>query len=102
MSPDSKIYIAGHRGLAGSAIVRRLRARGYRNIVMRSHAELDLIEKDQVRQFLRREKPEIVLLAAGKVGGIVANNSYPAEFIYQNLAIEANVVDEASRPAVHG
>jgi len=97
VNPDTKIYVAGHRGLAGSAIVRRLKARGYRNIVTRPHAELDLVDQAAARQFFRREKPEIVFLAAGKVGGILANDTYPAEFIYQNLAIEANVIDEAYR-----
>jgi GDP-L-fucose synthase len=100
MNPDSKIYVAGHRGLAGSAILRRLAARGYRNIVTRAHAELDLIDQRAVRSFLAQEKPEVVLLAAAKVGGILANNTYPAEFIYQNLAIEANVIEEAYRAGV--
>jgi len=100
MKKDSRIYVAGHRGLAGSAIVRRLRARGYRNIVTRPHGEVDLVEQQAVRQFFRDEKPEIVFLAAGKVGGILANNTYPAEFIYQNLAIEANVIEEAYRCGV--
>src|SRR4051812_44578716 len=86
MSPDSKIYVAGHRGLAGSAIMRRLRARGYRNLVTRPHAELDLVDQQAARHFFRQEKPDIVFLAAGKVGGILANNTYPAEFIQQNLA----------------
>lgn len=97
MSPDSKIYVAGHRGLAGSAIVRRLRAKGYANIVMRSRAELDLTDAASVRTFFRLEKPEVVFLAAGMVGGILANNTYPAQFIYENLAIEANVIDSAYR-----
>jgi GDP-L-fucose synthase len=100
MSPDSKIYVAGHRGLAGSALVRRLRARGYRNLVTRSHAELDLIDQRAVREFFAHERPEIVFLAAAKVGGILANNTYPAEFIYQNLAIEANVIEAAYRTNV--
>src|SRR5712664_1178327 len=100
MSPDSKIYVAGHRGLAGSALVRRLRAKGFRNIVTRPHAELDLVDQRAVREFFKREKPEAVFLAAGKVGGILANNTYPAEFIFQNLAIEANVIDEAYRSGV--
>jgi GDP-L-fucose synthase len=100
MSPDSKIYVAGHRGLAGSALVRRLRARGYRNIATRAHDELDLIDQQAVRRFFQREKPDTVFLAAGKVGGIVANNTYPAEFIYQNLAIEANTIEEAYRAGV--
>src|SRR3979490_1825409 len=94
---DSKIFVAGHRGLAGSAIVRRLRAKGYSNIVTRPHAELDLVDQQAVRQFFKREKPDAGFIAAGKVGGILANNTYPAEFIFQNLAIEANVIDEAYR-----
>src|SRR3954467_12035836 len=100
MSPDSKIYVAGHRGLAGSAIMRRLRARGYRYLVTRPHAELDLVDQQAARQFFRQEKPAIVFLAAGKVGGILANNTYPAEFIFENLAIEANVIDAAYRAGV--
>lgn len=100
MTPDSKIYVAGHRGLAGSAIVRRLRAKGYRNIVTRPHAELDLIDQRAVREFFRRERPDAVFLAAGKVGGILANSNFPAEFIFQNLAIEANVIEEAYRAGV--
>jgi len=100
VQPDSKIYVAGHRGLAGSALVRRLRAHGYQNILTRSHQELDLLDQRAVREFLHREKPAVVLLAAAKVGGILANNTYPAEFIYQNLAIEANVIEEAYRAGV--
>src|SRR5712664_4227886 len=100
MSPDSKIFVAGHRGLAGSAIVRRLRAKGFSNIVTRPHAELDLVDQQAVREFFKREKPDAVFIAAGKVGGILANNTYPAEFIFQNLAIEANVIDEAYRSGV--
>src|SRR3979409_96708 len=100
MTPDSKIYVAGHRGLAGSAIERRLRAKGYRNIVTRTHAELDLVDQQAVRQFFRTEKPDTVFLAAGKVGGILANDTYPAEFIFQNLAIEANVIGAAHRAGV--
>ncbi len=97
MTPDSKIYVAGHRGLAGSAIVRRLQARGFRNIVVRPRAELDLTDQHAVRDFFAREKPQVVFHAAGKVGGIVANNTLPAEFIYQNLAMEANGIDAAYR-----
>ena len=100
MNGNTKIYVAGHRGLAGSAIVRRLRAKGYSNLVVRSHAELDLTDAAAVRNFFQLEKPEVVFLAAGKVGGILANNTYPAEFIYQNLAIEANVIHEAYRSGV--
>jgi GDP-L-fucose synthase len=100
MSPDSKIYVAEHRGLAGSAIVRRLQAKGYRNIVARARAELDLTDAAAVRKFFDDEHPQVVFLAAGKVGGILANNTYPAEFIHQNLAIEANVIDGAQRSGV--
>ena len=100
MSPDSRIYVAGHRGLAGSAIVRRLRAKGYGNIVSRTHGELDLTDAAAVRRFFNDERPQVVFLAAGKVGGILANNTYPAEFIFQNLAIEANVIDAAYRAGV--
>ena len=100
MRPDSRIYVAGHRGLAGSAIVRRLAAEGYADIVTRTHAELDLTDQKVTRQFFEREKPEYVFLAAAKVGGIVANNTYPAEFIQQNLAIQTNVIHEAWRAGV--
>jgi GDP-L-fucose synthase len=100
MRPDSKIYVAGHRGLAGSALMRRLRAKGYTNVVTRTHAELDLVERGMVREFLQRERPEAVLLAAAKVGGILANNTYPADFIAQNLAIETNVIEESYRAGV--
>jgi GDP-L-fucose synthase len=97
MNLDSKIYVAGHRGLVGSALVQRLKARGYNNLVMRTHAELDLTDQAAVRDFFAREKPEYVLLAAAKVGGIHANSTYPAEFIQQNLAIQTNVIHEAWR-----
>jgi len=97
MHSDSKIYVAGHRGLVGSALLRQLEARGYRNIITRTHAELDLTEQAAVRDFMAREKPDCVLLAAAKVGGIHANNAYPAEFIRQNLAIQTNVIHEAWR-----
>lgn len=90
---DSKIYVAGHRGLVGSAIVRRLQAGGYRNLVLRSHAELDLTDQQQVRRFFAAERPEYVFLAAAKVGGIRANAEYPAEFIWDNMAIEVNVIE---------
>jgi len=95
VTPDSKIYIAGHKGLAGSAILRRLEAGGYRNIVIRTHAELDLINQQAVNSFFGSEKPEYIFLAAARVGGIYANNTYPAEFIYQNLMIESNVIQAA-------
>lgn len=97
MQKDSKIYIAGHRGLVGSALVRRLQAKGYNNLLLRTSAELDLTEQVAVRSFFEAEKPDYVLLAAAKVGGIHANNTYPAEFIQQNLAIQTNVIHEAWR-----
>ncbi len=97
MDKNSKIYIAGHRGLVGSAIVRQLEHRGFTNLITRTRDELDLTNQDQVRTFFAGEKPEHVILAAAKVGGIHANNTYPAEFIYQNLLIEANVIDAAYR-----
>jgi GDP-L-fucose synthase len=100
MTPDSKIYVAGHRGLAGSALVRRLQAKGYRNILTRSHAELDLVDSAAVARFFKEEQPEVVLLAAAKVGGILANNTYPADFIRDNLAIQTNVIHEAWRAGV--
>jgi GDP-L-fucose synthase len=95
LNPASKIYIAGHRGLVGSALVRHLKTRGYTNLVTRTHAELDLTKQAAVRDFFAREKPEYVFLAAAKVGGIHANNTYPAEFIHQNLAIQTNVIHES-------
>ncbi|MDR2875015.1 MAG: NAD-dependent epimerase/dehydratase family protein, partial [Methylobacillus sp.] len=95
-----KIFVAGHRGMVGSAIVRVLQQRGEKNIVTRSHAELDLTDQAAVRAFFAVEKPAQVYLAAAKVGGIYANDTYPAEFIYQNLMIEANVVDAAFRSGV--
>jgi len=97
---DQKIYVAGHRGMVGSAIVRNLVARGYSNIVTRTHAELDLTNQAQVRAFFQQEKPAQVYLAAAKVGGIHANNTYPAEFIYQNLMMEANVIHQAFEAGV--
>ncbi len=100
MSPDTRIYVAGHRGLAGSALVRRLRAKGYRNLITRTHAELDLAEGAAVREFFGREKPDVVLLAAAKVGGILANDTYPAQFIHDNLVIQTNVIHEAFRAGV--
>lgn len=97
MKQDSKIYVAGHRGLVGSALMRQLQAKGYRNLVTRTHAELDLTDQVAVRDFFAAERPEYVLLAAAKVGGIHANNTYPAEFIRQNLAIQTNVIHESWR-----
>jgi len=95
MNKDDKIYVAGHRGMVGSAIVRRLQAGGYHNIVTRTHAELDLTNQQAVSDFFDSENIDHVVLAAAKVGGIHANNTYPAEFIYQNLVVEANVVHQA-------
>ena len=100
MTPDSRIYVAGHRGLAGSALVRRLQAKGYRNLIVRTHAELDLIDAAATQRFFQAERPEIVLLAAAKVGGIMANNTYPADFVRDNLAIQTNVIHEAWRSGV--
>ncbi len=95
MNKNSKIYIAGHRGLVGSAIVENLRAKGYNNLVYRTHEELDLINQQEVADFFEKEKPEYVILAAAKVGGIVANNTYRAEFIYENLQVQNNVIHQS-------
>ncbi|EOR28259.1 GDP-fucose synthetase [Clostridium sartagoforme AAU1] len=95
MNKDSKIYVAGHRGLVGSAIVRSLQSKGFTNIIFRTHKELDLTNQNEVRKFFEEEKPEYVFLAAAKVGGINANNIYPAEFIYENLMIQNNVIKAA-------
>lgn len=95
MTKQPKIYIAGHRGMVGSAIIRALKEQGQTNLITRSHAELDLTNQTAVRAFFEVEKPNHVYLAAAKVGGIHANNTYPAEFIYQNLMIEANIIDAA-------
>ena len=95
MNKDAKIYVAGHRGMVGSAIVRRLRQDGFENLVLRTSAELDLRNQQQTRQFFEEERPEYVFLAAAKVGGIHANNTYRADFIYDNLAIELNVIHSA-------
>jgi len=95
MNLNDKIYIAGHRGLVGSAIVRQLESRGFTNLLMRTHKELDLTNQAQVQAFFKQEKPNYVILAAAKVGGIHANNTYPADFIYQNMMIEANVISSA-------
>ncbi len=100
MNKESKIFIAGHRGLVGSAIVRALGRAGYRNLMLRTRAELDLLDQHAVRSFFETEKPEYVFLAAAKVGGIMANNTYPADFIRENLVIELNVMDAACRNGV--
>jgi GDP-L-fucose synthase len=95
MDKNAKIYVAGHRGLVGSALMRQLSVQGYSNIVTRTHAELDLTNQQAVVDFFAKEKPEYVMLAAAKVGGIHANNTYPAEFIHENLAIQTNVIHQS-------
>ena len=95
MEKKDKIYVAGHRGMVGSAIVRKLEREGYTNLITRSSAELDLRNQEAVNRFFAEEKPEYVFLAAAKVGGIVANNTYRAEFIYENLMIESNIIHSA-------
>ena len=90
-----KIYVVGHKGLVGSAIVRALKKQGYNNFILRTHSELDLLDQKSVADFLKKEKPEYVFLAAAKVGGIMANNTYPADFIYKNLAIQNNIIHNA-------
>jgi GDP-L-fucose synthase len=99
MKLSSKIYIAGHRGMVGSSIKKMLEARNYSNLIYHTHSELDLTNQQAVNNFFEKEKPDYVFLAAAKVGGILANNTYPAEFIYQNLMIEANVIHAAY---IHG
>ena len=93
MEKTDKIYVAGHRGLVGSAIVRNLQAKGYTNIIGRTHKELDLTNQAMVREFFEKEKPDVVVRAAAKVGGINANNTTPADFAYENLQIQCNVID---------
>ena len=100
MEKDSKIYVAGHRGLVGSAIYRNLQSKGYSNIVVRTHAQLDLLDGVAVRQFFDEEQPEYVVLAAAFVGGIMANSLYRADFIYKNLQIQQNVIGESFRHGV--
>ena len=97
MNLQSKIYVAGHRGMVGSAIVRQLQKQGYNNLILRTHSQLDLTRQHEVESFFAAEKPEYVFLAAAKVGGIVANNSAPADFMYQNMMIEMNVIHSAWR-----
>ena len=100
MDKQSKIYVAGHRGLVGSAITRNLVQQGYQNLITLTHAELDLIDQKATEVFFANEKPEYVFLAAAKVGGIYANNKYPAEFIRDNLVIQTNIIHEAYRSGV--
>lgn len=95
MEKDAKIYVAGHRGMVGSAIVRELERQGYTNIIVRTHKELDLTRQDDVERFFATERPEYVFLAAAKVGGIVANQSAPADFMYENIILEMNVIHSA-------
>jgi len=95
MKKDSKIYIAGHRGLVGSALIRELKKQGFENLVLRTHKELDLLDQNAVKEFFESEKPEYVFLAAAKVGGILANNTEPAQFIYENLQIQNNIIHNA-------
>lgn len=97
---SSKIYVAGHRGMVGSAILRKLHEKGYTNIIYRTHQELDLTDQRAVREFFEKERPEYVFLAAAKVGGILANNTYKADFIYQNIMIAANVIEASYRYGV--
>jgi len=97
VNKDSRIYVAGHRGLVGSAIVRNLHARGFENLILRTRAELDLCNQSAVNAFFEREKPEYIFLAAAKVGGILANNTYPADFIRDNLLIQTFIIDAAYR-----
>ena len=100
MEKDSKIYVAGHTGLVGSALIRKFESDGYSNLIARSHSELDLTRQSEVDAFFESERPEYVILAAAKVGGIWANNTYPAEFIYSNIAIQTNVIHASWRAGV--
>ncbi|AKB76143.1 GDP-L-fucose synthetase [Methanosarcina lacustris Z-7289] len=100
MEKDSKIYLAGHRGLVGSALKRKLESKGYTNIIFRTHKELDLTNQQAVNEFFEQEKPEYVFLAAAKVGGILANSTYPAQFVYENLMIESNIIHSAYKCGV--
>jgi GDP-L-fucose synthase len=95
MKKNSKIYVAGHRGLVGSAIVKNLQSKGYTNLLLKTHKELDLLDQVAVAEFFKKEKPEYVILAAAKVGGIVANNTYRADFIYENLQIQNNIIHQS-------
>lgn len=100
MDKNARIFVAGHRGLVGSAITRSLRERGYASLLLRTHAEMDLLDAAKVQTFFEQERPEFVFLAAAKVGGIVANNTYPAEFIRENLLIQTNVIHAAWKAGV--
>jgi len=100
MNKESKIYIAGHRGLAGSAILRKLKSEGYSNFLLKTSAELDLRNQVAVKEFFEKEKPDYVFLAAAKVGGINANNTYPADFLYDNLCIQNNVIHQSYKNGI--
>jgi GDP-L-fucose synthase len=100
MNKNSRIYVAGHKGLVGSAIVRKLKLEGYNDLFLRTHQELDLVKQADVARFFDTERPEYVFLAAAKVGGILANNTYPAEFIYNNLMIQSNVIQASYKAGV--
>jgi GDP-L-fucose synthase len=100
MEKDSRIFVAGHRGLVGSAIRRGLERRGYSNLLLRTHSDLDLADREAVRTFFQHQRPEYVFLAAAKVGGILANDTYPADFIHDNLEIQTNVIDASYRSGV--
>ena len=97
MEKEAKIYVAGHKGMVGSAIVRRLQKEGYHSILTKTHKELDLCRQEDVERFFKIEKPEYVFLAASKVGGIMANSTAPADFMYENMLLEMNVIHEAWR-----
>lgn len=97
---NKKIYIAGHRGMVGSAIFRSLKKQGYQNIIYRTRQELDLINQNHVNDFFKSERPEQVYLAAARVGGIYANNNYPAEFLYENLTVQNNIIHAAWKSGV--
>ncbi|WP_101758732.1 GDP-L-fucose synthase [Oceanicoccus sp. KOV_DT_Chl] len=101
LEKSAKIFVAGHNGMVGSAIVRNLEHQGYTNVITRGRDQLDLLSQLDVRQFMQQEKPDYIVLAAAKVGGIMANNTYPADFIYQNLMIEANIIHEAYSAGVN-
>jgi GDP-L-fucose synthase len=100
MKKNDKIFVAGHRGLVGSAILRKLQSEGYANVIVRSHGELDLLRQDEVEKFFSAERPDIVFLAAAKVGGIMANMTHQADFLYENLQIQNNVIHSAARSGV--
>jgi GDP-L-fucose synthase len=100
MEKNAKIYVAGHRGLAGSAIVRKLKAEGFQNLLLRTSSELDLRNQEAVKDFFENQKPEYVFMAAAKVGGINANNTFPADFIYDNLCIQNNVIHQSYKNGV--